>query len=66
MQHLHWAIERFATMQDQNPLANAAQGVLKAILDKFTKALAASASTGPMDDSSATPSSTRGTSDATP
>ncbi|KHO11684.1 Zn(2)-C6 fungal-type DNA-binding domain protein [Metarhizium robertsii ARSEF 23] len=63
VQHIHWAIERFATMQHRNPLAKAAQGVLRAILGKFTKALAHSASPSK---SSITPASTRGPSDNTP
>lgn len=63
VQHIHWAIERFATMQARNPLAKSAQGVLRAILGKFTRALSNSAS--PAKDSE-TPSSTRGPSETTP
>jgi hypothetical protein len=40
--HIHWAIERFATMQHRNPLARSAQGVLRAISGRFTKALGSS------------------------
>lgn len=64
VQHIHWAIDRFATMQDRNPLAKSAQGVLRAILAKFTKALSHSA-TSPGKDSE-TPCSTRGQSETTP
>ncbi|KHO01940.1 uncharacterized protein MAM_00941 [Metarhizium album ARSEF 1941] len=63
VQHIHWAIERFATMQHRNPLARAAQGVLGAILGKLTKALARCASPPKTSD---TPGSTRGPSDTTP
>ncbi|TWU78752.1 hypothetical protein ED733_006702 [Metarhizium rileyi] len=44
VQHIHWAVERFAAMQHRNPLARAAQGVLRVILGKFTRALGHSAS----------------------
>lgn len=39
LQQFHWTIERFSAMQERNPLARSAQGVLKAILAKFTAAI---------------------------
>lgn len=39
LQQFHWTIERFSAMQERNPLARSAQGVLKAIFAKFTKAI---------------------------
>lgn len=39
LQQFHWTIERFSAMQDRNPLARSAQGVLRAIFAKFTKAI---------------------------
>lgn len=42
-QHFQWTIERFSAMQDRNPLAKAAQGVLKAIVARFKNAVESSA-----------------------
>ncbi|KAL0940865.1 fungal specific transcription factor domain-containing protein [Colletotrichum truncatum] len=39
MQHFHWTTERFEAMQERNPLAKAAKGVLQAIFFKFKKAV---------------------------
>ncbi|KAG9258100.1 uncharacterized protein F5Z01DRAFT_633099 [Emericellopsis atlantica] len=39
LQQFQWTLERFSAMQERNPLARSAQGVLKAILAKLTKAL---------------------------
>ncbi|KAI3555379.1 fungal specific transcription factor domain-containing protein [Colletotrichum abscissum] len=39
MQHFHWTTERFEAMQERNPLAKAAKGVLQAIFNKFKKAV---------------------------
>ncbi|OLN92139.1 Multidrug resistance regulator 1 [Colletotrichum chlorophyti] len=39
MQHFHWTTERFEAMQERNPLAKAAKGVLQAIFAKFKKAV---------------------------
>ncbi|KAJ0280222.1 hypothetical protein COL940_006359 [Colletotrichum noveboracense] len=39
MQHFHWTTERFEAMQERNPLAKAAKGVLQAIFVKFKKAV---------------------------
>jgi hypothetical protein len=44
VQHIHWAIERFAVLQARNPLARSAQAVLRAIFDKVTKTLSQSMS----------------------
>ncbi|KAH7155022.1 hypothetical protein B0J13DRAFT_215231 [Dactylonectria estremocensis] len=38
-QHFQWTIERFSAMQERNPLAKAAQGVLRAIVARFKKAI---------------------------
>ncbi|KAF7541228.1 hypothetical protein G7Z17_g11993 [Cylindrodendrum hubeiense] len=39
LQHFQWTIERFSAMQERNPLAKAAQGVLRAIVTRFKKAI---------------------------
>lgn len=39
LQHFQWTIERFSAMQDRNPLAKSAQGVLRAIVARFKKAI---------------------------
>ncbi|KAF6840475.1 fungal specific transcription factor domain-containing protein [Colletotrichum plurivorum] len=39
MQHFHWTTERFEAMQERNPLAKSAKGVLQAIFVKFKKAV---------------------------
>ena len=50
LQQFHWAIERFSAMQERNPLAKSALGVLKVIHAKFinaiNRALEMEASTG--------------------
>lgn len=52
-QHFQWTIERFSAMQERNPLAKSAQGVLRAIVSRFKKALEcpATATTTTRDDS---------------
>lgn len=66
-QKVYWAIERFAAMQDRNPLAKAAQGVLRAILAKFTRAVDSQGrSSSTADSSSETPASTRARASLTP
>lgn len=52
LQHFQWTIERFSAMQERNPLAKAAQGVLRAIVARFKKAISNPADSG----SSHTPS----------
>jgi hypothetical protein len=44
VQHIHWAIERFAVLQTRNQLARSAQAVLRAVFDKVTKTLSQSMS----------------------
>lgn len=70
LQQFQWTIERFSAMQERNPFARSAQGVLKAILGKVIKAVNNSEAPSPNltegGGSSATPSSTRGTTDSTP
>ncbi|PHH87905.1 hypothetical protein CDD83_8247 [Cordyceps sp. RAO-2017] len=39
MEKVYWAMERLAAMQDRSPLARSAQGVVKAILAKLTRAV---------------------------
>lgn len=39
-EHFQWTVERFIAMQDRNPLAKSAQGVLRAIIARFKKVLA--------------------------
>ncbi|KAF5006106.1 hypothetical protein FDECE_7478 [Fusarium decemcellulare] len=38
-EHFQWTIERFSAMQERNPLAKSAQGVLRAIVARFKKAV---------------------------
>ncbi|KAF4447779.1 Oleate activated transcription factor 3 [Fusarium austroafricanum] len=38
-EHFQWTIERFSAMQDRNPLAKSAQGVLRAIVARFKRAM---------------------------
>ena len=72
LQHFHAAVERFSAMQQRNPLARSAQGVLKAILVKFTKAINNNNNnnTAPPStvgaEGSATPASLHGTAVSTP
>ncbi|KAI1056248.1 hypothetical protein LB507_001886 [Fusarium sp. FIESC RH6] len=40
IEHFQWTIERFSAIQDRNPLAKSAQGVLKAIIARFKRAMA--------------------------
>ncbi|KAM4059876.1 fungal specific transcription factor [Hirsutella rhossiliensis] len=40
---VYWAIERLAAIQERNPLAKSAQGVLRAILTKLTRAVGSQA-----------------------
>lgn len=61
LQQFQWTIERFGAMQNRNPLARSALGVLRAILVKFTKAIGNGAGEGLPGTSSGTPASTRGT-----
>lgn len=65
LNQFHWTIERFSAMQERNPLARSAQGVLKAILVKFTRAINSTAEPSASAPSSVTPASTRGTADST-
>lgn len=44
LEHVNWAVERFSAMQDRNSLAKAADGVLQAILAKFTRSVSANTS----------------------
>ncbi|KAK7430606.1 hypothetical protein QQZ08_002898 [Neonectria magnoliae] len=39
LQHFQWTVERFSAMQERNPLAKSAQGVLRAIVARFKKAI---------------------------
>jgi hypothetical protein len=67
LQHFHATVERFSAMQQRNPLARSAQGVLKAILVKFTKAIGNTAPPSTIGaEGSATPASLRGTAVSTP
>ncbi|KFA81881.1 hypothetical protein S40288_01677 [Stachybotrys chartarum IBT 40288] len=69
LRNFHQTVQRFSVMQERNPMAKSAQGVLKAILAKFTKAIGnSSAPSGAETGSEATPStSTReGTDSNTP
>lgn len=45
--HFQWTVERFSAMQERNPLAKSAQGVLKAIIARFKKAVASAQSVSP-------------------
>ncbi|KAK2590122.1 hypothetical protein QQS21_012202 [Conoideocrella luteorostrata] len=63
VKHVHWAIERFAAMQDRNPLAKAAECVLQAILAKFTKAVSGSSPSGDEYNSGTPSSATKGRSE---
>ncbi|CAM1503937.1 Fc.00g015280.m01.CDS01 [Cosmosporella sp. VM-42] len=56
LQHFQWTTERFSAMQERNPLARSAQGVLRAIIARVKKAVS----------SVAPPSSTEGRSLGTP
>lgn len=40
LEHFQWTIERFSAMQERNPLAKSAQGVLRAIVVRFKRAVA--------------------------
>ncbi|KAF4975061.1 hypothetical protein FZEAL_8107 [Fusarium zealandicum] len=40
LEHFQWTIERFSAMQERNPLAKSAQGVLRAIVARFKRAIA--------------------------
>ncbi|KAI5466953.1 hypothetical protein BGZ63DRAFT_346626 [Mariannaea sp. PMI_226] len=40
LQHFQWTVERFQAIQERNPLAKSAQGVLRAIVARFRKAIA--------------------------
>lgn len=69
LQQFQWTIERFTAMQERNPFARSAQGVLKAILAKVNKAISNAETPSPNTTegaTSATPASTRGTTDSTP
>ncbi|KAM0553842.1 hypothetical protein ACHAPJ_007188 [Fusarium lateritium] len=39
IEHFHWTIERFSAIQERNPLAKSAQGVLRAIVARFKRAM---------------------------
>lgn len=39
IEHFQWTIERFSAIQERNPLAKSAQGVLKAIVARFKRAM---------------------------
>ncbi|KAM0358289.1 hypothetical protein ACHAP4_005292 [Fusarium culmorum] len=39
MEHFQWTIERFAAIQERNPLAKSAQGVLRAIVARYRRAM---------------------------
>ncbi|KAF5677798.1 oleate activated transcription factor 3 [Fusarium heterosporum] len=39
IEHFQWTIERFSAIQDRNPLAKSAQGVLRAIVARFKRAM---------------------------
>ncbi|KAL6913457.1 hypothetical protein FSHL1_011133 [Fusarium sambucinum] len=39
MEHFQWTIERFSAIQERNPLAKSAQGVLRAIVARFKRAM---------------------------
>jgi hypothetical protein len=45
LEHFQWTIERFSAMQERNPLAKSAQGVLRAIVVRFKRAVAKAEST---------------------
>ncbi|KAF5024231.1 hypothetical protein F66182_3688 [Fusarium sp. NRRL 66182] len=38
-EHFYWTIERFSAIQERNPLARSAQGVLRAIVARFKRAM---------------------------
>ncbi|KAM0187813.1 hypothetical protein ACHAPA_010372 [Fusarium lateritium] len=40
IEHFQWTIERFSAIQERNPLAKSAQGVLRAIVARFKRAMA--------------------------
>ncbi|RGP68635.1 oleate activated transcription factor 3 [Fusarium longipes] len=40
MEHFQWTIERFSAIQERNPLAKSAQGVLRAIVARFRRVMA--------------------------
>lgn len=71
LRQFHWTMERFSVMQERNPLAKSAQGVLRAILVKLTRAMNSTSTSTSMAElpavataavpSSGTPASTRGT-----
>ena len=64
-QQVYWAIERFAAMQDRNPFAKTAQGVLRAILAKLTRAVGSQGQSS-TDSSTETPASMRARASTTP
>ncbi|KAG5798737.1 hypothetical protein H9Q69_002225 [Fusarium xylarioides] len=39
IEHFQWTIERFSAIQERNPLAKSAQGVLRAIVARFKRAM---------------------------
>lgn len=39
LQHFQWTVERFQAISERNPLAKSAQGVLRAIVARFKKAI---------------------------
>ncbi|KAM0419364.1 hypothetical protein ACHAPD_002923 [Fusarium lateritium] len=39
IEHFKWTIERFSAIQERNPLAKSAQGVLRAIVARFKRAI---------------------------
>ncbi|KAL4723199.1 hypothetical protein ACLX1H_009689 [Fusarium chlamydosporum] len=40
IEHFQWTIERFSAIQERNPLAKSAQGVLRAVVARFRRAMA--------------------------
>ncbi|KAK7397815.1 hypothetical protein QQX98_012818 [Neonectria punicea] len=70
LQHFQWTVERFSAMQERNPLAKSAQGVLRAIVARFKKAIfnpAGSRGYTPSTDIKANAGrSTSGTTESTP